>query len=341
MVDETEDRFAAFLRRSAAGYHRPPPTPREEIWARVEADWSSDRDERGTRESDALSAAVDAYHPPPETPREEIWAAVRAARGPAPPRVSPEAGRGRGSSWRWGLALAATLLVGIVLGRGTSTLPGPSPEPTGSLAFERGEASPDASAREAEESAARPAAPGPRSGAEGAAAEAGDGAPEAPGGRAGMDGEERAAPLPDRAAGGEVRAPERGIGGEPSAGRESAEAPALRAATLAHLGRTEALLTGFRASGASASDLDPGSWARDLLGDTRLLLDWSAGGDPHLVALLEELELVLAQIARLEAGSSEEERALVVEGLERRGVLTLLRATVPPGDETRAPARGL
>jgi hypothetical protein len=45
-------------------------------------------------------------------------------------------------------------------------------------------------------------------------------------------------------------------------------------------------------------------WARDLLTTTRLLLDSPAGADPARRELLETLELVLVQIARLPRADS-------------------------------------
>jgi len=102
---------------------------------------------------------------------------------------------------------------------------------------------------------------------------------------------------------------------------------AYRVAALQHLSRSEALLTDFRA-GASA---DPSlrEWARALLAQTRLLLDSPVARDRQLKALLEDLELVLVQIATLENGG--DERTFITEGLERRGVLPRLRTAIPAG----------
>ena len=33
----TDEKFAEFLQKAAADYRRPPATPREEIWSRIEA----------------------------------------------------------------------------------------------------------------------------------------------------------------------------------------------------------------------------------------------------------------------------------------------------------------
>jgi hypothetical protein len=65
--------------------------------------------------------------------------------------------------------------------------------------------------------------------------------------------------------------------------------------------------------------------ARDLLATTRLLLDSPQAGDPHLHALLNDLELVLAQIARLPRRATQPDVYLIDETLDQREVLPRLR----------------
>ena len=66
--------------------------------------------------------------------------------------------------------------------------------------------------------------------------------------------------------------------------------------------------------------------ARDLLSTTRLLLDSPAAGhDAELQALLDDLELVLAQIVRLPAVRDSSQAALIHEALQARDVLPRLR----------------
>ncbi len=98
-----------------------------------------------------------------------------------------------------------------------------------------------------------------------------------------------------------------------------------------YLGRVEVFLTDFRAAGqAGPADSAVATQARRLLGTTRLLLDTPAGDDRRLRPLLEELELVLAQIAQLPAGPAGE-LDLINEGLERQGTLARLRSRVTAG----------
>lgn len=98
-------------------------------------------------------------------------------------------------------------------------------------------------------------------------------------------------------------------------------------AVQAHLSKAEALLTSFRTQPkATVPDPQLAVFARDLLTSTQLLLDSPAGDDPRVAALLGDLELILAQIARL-SESTKEERDIIQDGLERTSVLPRLRAT--------------
>jgi hypothetical protein len=102
------------------------------------------------------------------------------------------------------------------------------------------------------------------------------------------------------------------------------------------LGQAEVLLTQFR---ADASVGAPGTTspeeARKLLLATRLLLDSPTLADPRLRGLLEDLELVLAQIS--EGSSVKEDREVITDGLERRDVLPRLRAAMPVGTGVQIP----
>lgn len=65
--------------------------------------------------------------------------------------------------------------------------------------------------------------------------------------------------------------------------------------------------------------------ARDLLATTRLLLDSPQASDPRLQSLLDDLELVLAQIARLPHRAPQPEVNLIDQTLDQREVLPRLR----------------
>ncbi|HEY9382322.1 MAG TPA: hypothetical protein VIP80_02305 [Gemmatimonadales bacterium] len=65
--------------------------------------------------------------------------------------------------------------------------------------------------------------------------------------------------------------------------------------------------------------------ARDLLVTTRLLLDSPQASDPHLQALLDDLELVLAQIVRLPRRVAAPDVYLIDQTVDQREVLPRLR----------------
>ena len=109
-----------------------------------------------------------------------------------------------------------------------------------------------------------------------------------------------------------------------------------RMAAAQTLTQAEALLTAFRASGtpdeSRAGMQQLGSWGRQVLGSTRLLIDSPAGDDPQLRALLEDLELVLVQIIQLSGGKLDPaDRELVKGALENSDLLPRIRTAVPAG----------
>jgi len=108
----------------------------------------------------------------------------------------------------------------------------------------------------------------------------------------------------------------------------TANAEPYRQATTEYLGQTVALLTALP---AAARDGRPDArfvmQAGDLLSTTRLLLDSpAAASDPRLKSLLEDLELVLAQLARLPAEHGGTELDLITEALVQRDVVPRLRS---------------
>jgi uncharacterized membrane-anchored protein YhcB (DUF1043 family) len=68
--------------------------------------------------------------------------------------------------------------------------------------------------------------------------------------------------------------------------------------------------------------------ASDLLVTTRLLLDSPAAQDPQLHSLLEDLELVFAQIARLRVEKSKSDLDLIHQAVEQGNVLSRLNSVV-------------
>ena len=111
---------------------------------------------------------------------------------------------------------------------------------------------------------------------------------------------------------------------------------AFKIAAVQYLGETEEFLTLFRADvRQGAVDPNAATRARQLLSSNRLLMDSPAAQDPEIGGLLEDLELVLAEIARVSGTeTSQEEAGFIDDGIEEGGLLDRLRTAVPAGNPT-------
>ena len=96
--------------------------------------------------------------------------------------------------------------------------------------------------------------------------------------------------------------------------------------TSQYLGQTAALLASLP-SETRGGHADPefAEQASDLLTRTRLLMDSPAANDASMRNLLEDLELVLVQIVRLQSGGSRTDLDLINRALEQRDVIPRLR----------------
>jgi hypothetical protein len=121
------------------------------------------------------------------------------------------------------------------------------------------------------------------------------------------------------------------------AARDSSDPSRLyRMAAAQTLTQAEALLIAYRASGAAGQDpvaqRQLGSWGREVLSSTRLLIDSPAGNDPRLRALFDDLELVLVQIIQLSGAQLDaSDRDLIDRALQDRDLLPRIRTAVPAG----------
>lgn len=117
-------------------------------------------------------------------------------------------------------------------------------------------------------------------------------------------------------------------GGDP---RERSEVAAVFA-TGDHLTQVETFLTEF---GTRAPATDFAGQAQDLLTNTRLLLDSKRVADVRTRKLLEDLELVLAQIATLNPRQRRQDLDMIADGLAQSHLRTRLRNAIPAGSAIR------
>jgi hypothetical protein len=117
--------------------------------------------------------------------------------------------------------------------------------------------------------------------------------------------------------------------GLPLGADTSAVADAYRDQTSHYLGQAAALLISLPAKDASGrADASFAGEAADLLVTTRLLLDSPAAQDPKLRSLLEDLELVLVQIARLRGERNKGDLDLIHQAVEQGDVMSRLNSAV-------------
>jgi hypothetical protein len=109
----------------------------------------------------------------------------------------------------------------------------------------------------------------------------------------------------------------------------SAIADAYRDQTSQYLGQAAALLISLPPQNTSGkADAVFVGKAADLLVTTRLLMDSPAAQDPKLRSLLEDLELVLVQIARLRGERNKGDLDLIHQTVEQGDVLSRLNSAV-------------
>ncbi len=100
-----------------------------------------------------------------------------------------------------------------------------------------------------------------------------------------------------------------------------------------YLARMDAFLSLFRSEARlGTADLEVAGWARELLTTARLMMDSPAAEDAMLRELLQDLELILVQIAQYTSSESSAELDLIEQGLEQRAVLLRLQAALAIGD---------
>jgi hypothetical protein len=265
--------------------------------------------------------AQDYNAPPARVPREEMWSAIQAKRA-AGPRVvygggtaSDGAPARRFGTRVWlGAAAAAMLLVatGVGIGRWTAvpSQPVASTIPAPGVVVPPPPALGDAAGGGVDYAATNPTVSGSRGSSEGGAREGTEVRPNSIG-------------RSDLRVAATV--------GETAPGSTSA----YQLTAVRHLSEAEALLTSFRQRTTADQQMDAqlGAWARQLLSNTRLLLDSPVANDPQRRPLLQDLELILVQIVQLSPGSATQDRDLIEKTLQQEHVLTRLRTAIPAGQQ--------
>jgi hypothetical protein len=107
---------------------------------------------------------------------------------------------------------------------------------------------------------------------------------------------------------------------------------ATELATVDHLSQVETFFTEFGTEKASPEFTDH---AKSLLGTTRLLLDSKRVSDPRTRKLLEDLELILVQIATMNPKDRAEDLNSIADGLAQNQLRTRLRNAIPAGPAIR------
>ena len=256
--------------------------------------------------------AAEEYNRPPHiVPREQMWEAIQQGLGTGrepseagqpglgDPKVVPLSRGARVPRWVYfAVAAVALLAVGIQLGR---MMGGPS------SAIVQNEARPDSlgrdSTRNVQPNDATPSVTPDQRMADGT--------------QRSDDGKGKPRPRPE---------PERFSPTSPN----DAVATAYTVAASQHLTQAEAMLTAFKGDlNQGRMDAQVSAWSKDLLSNTRLLLDSPAAQDPARRKLLQDLELVLVQIVQLSPNSSSRDRDLIKGALTDDQVITRLRTAIP------------
>ncbi len=275
-------------------YNRPPPAPREEMWARIESAWALRR-----------AAPVSRLRP--------AWLGQRGAVG-----------------WVAALAAAASLMLGIGLGRGTNpSQPGePSPVPSvqPEVATTEGGTTGAAVATVPGEVTMPPASDDQPPGADATVELEPEMVAAGVLPLTGANVESEGVVVAEEAARTVVRFAE----GTPL-NRAAAFSSPSRARrdheTVRYLGRAETLLTAFRTDQRTPlTERDLASWGRELLIETRMRLDLPVSRTPEEKELLKDLELLLLQISRLGSGVPDLEWQLARESMELKSALPRVRA---------------
>jgi hypothetical protein len=249
-------------------------------------------DHSSDRADELIARAARDYNEPGDVPREEIWNRIAESRRAA--RLPSASSTRRVRVWAWptvGVAAAGLVAVGVAIGRGVERSQVRDQHAPPAPLVSRDSTAP---ASPASGGASSPIASPLNSDVSGFQASVADTL--------------RATPTP--------------------AGDTSPGAIAYRLAVLQHVAGSEAMITEFRAS-ARRGDVDAqlAKWSRDLLGETRMLESSAPPGDVTMKRLLQDLDLVLAQIVQYANHDTHatDDLDLIERSIKRRAVMSNLR----------------
>jgi hypothetical protein len=305
-----DDRFDEVLQEAAREHNSAPDTPRAEVWAAIAAARGAPR--KGTANATTSGGASGGASDAASGGASDTTPGTRRD---VPVRVLPFAARHR-RMFAVLAGLAATLLLGIMIGRRTAERGARSgPAPVVAQSSSPTDASPAPGATDVPSGGTGPVIPSP---IKPSVAFSEDTTKHGTLPNASLPSVRVASSSGDR------RAP------RASADANQATLP-YRVATMQHLVATEALLIALRSDARTGrSDTTIATWAGDLLGTTRMLIDSPAAKDPQLKQLLEDLELVLAQISRLPGARGEAaDLGIIDDAVRHRQIMTRLRALSP------------
>jgi len=256
------------------------------------------------RIDELLAQGARDYNQPGPVPREAMWATIQADRAARP--VAGAASRSR-PVWIWpSLAAAAAVILaaGVIIGRRLER----TATPAQSVATRAVPEPPRNDSQPA--SGVRVAAAAPANGRDSLINKLRDET---------RNTDRRAR---DLAAASQTPSRDARPAGEPSL--------AYHLVVLQHLAGSEAMITAFRTEARRGEmDAQLASWSRELLATTRLLEASSATQDPTMKRLLEDLDLVIAQIVQYatHGTNNSEELDLIEQSITTRGVIAKLRGT--------------
>jgi len=243
------------------------------------------------RMDELLAEAARDYNAPADVPRDEIWSRIQAERGARRRDRSPN------RVWMWptvGIAAAALLAVGVTLGRRMERSASPVAAP---LTVATPQTARDSTGQLITQLRHETTATDRR--------------------------------VRELASANPATAIDRAGGATQP---DDATSLSYHLVVLKHLAGSEALITAFRSAARNGEiDAQIAAWSKELLSTTRMLEASVATDDPTMKRLLEDLDLVLAQIKQYvtRGTNNPEDLDLIEQSIIKRGVITKLRGTVP------------